>query len=239
MVGFYKSKHHFNMHCKARRLALQGMLAVGLGLGGGGSAMATQKVSITSKAQKAQKAPTVLVLGDSLSAEYGIAAGSGWVALLGKRLADKKIPARIVNSSISGETTSGGVSRLPALLQLHRPNVLIIELGANDALRGLALSATQANLTTMVNFGQQSGCKVLLVGMQMPPNYGKRYSADFAALFKLVAQQRRTALVPFLLEGVANRPDARDWFQSDGLHPLAKGHPVMLDNIWPALKPLL
>ncbi len=186
-----------------------------------------------------KQVPTVLVLGDSLSAEYGIAAGSGWVALLGKRLAEQRINAKIVNSSISGETTSGGLSRLPSLLQQHRPNVLVIELGANDALRGLALKSTQANLNDMVKQGKQMGAKVLLVGMQVPPNYGKRYSTDFSSLFQQVAKQQRISLVPFLLEGVANRPDAHDWFQNDGLHPLAKGHPLMLNNVWPILKTLL
>jgi acyl-CoA thioesterase-1 len=181
----------------------------------------------------------VLVVGDSLSAEYGIAAGTGWVALLGNRLRNNHKTTRVVNSSISGDTTAGGVSRLSGLLQQHRPQVLVIALGANDALRGLVLKATQANLVAMVKQGQQIGAKVLLVGMQLPPNYGKRYSADFAAVFQQVAQQQRIRLVPFLLKGVADRPDARDWFQSDGLHPLTKAHPIMLNNVWPELLPML
>lgn len=181
----------------------------------------------------------VLILGDSLSAEYGLVRGSGWVALLEARLARQGIAAQVVNASISGETTSGGRTRLPALLKQHRPSHVVIELGANDALRGLPIRSTQDNLDAMAQASQASGAKVLLVGMQVPPNYGKRYSEDFAAVFGRVAQDRKAALVPFLLKGVADRTDAREWFQGDGIHPQAKAHPVMLDNVWSGLKPLL
>jgi acyl-CoA thioesterase-1 len=181
----------------------------------------------------------VLIVGDSLSAEYGLVRGAGWVALLEARLAQQKNATRIVNASISGETTSGGRTRLPALLKEHQPTHVVIELGGNDALRGFSVRSTQDNLSAMVQACQAAGAKVLLVGMQVPPNYGKRYSDDFAAVFARVARERQIALVPFLLKGVADRADAREWFQPDGIHPLAKAHPVMLDNVWRELKPLL
>lgn len=195
--------------------------------------------SVGNAAATAATTSTILVMGDSLSAEYGLARGTGWVALLEKRLQAEKVSAQVVNASISGETTAGGVTRLPALLTQHRPSVVVIELGANDALRGFALSATQGNLTTMVKASKTAGAKVVLVGMQVPPNFGKRYTEDFAGLFPKLAQAEASALVPFFLKGVADRPDARDWFQADGMHPNAKAHPVILGNMWPALKPLL
>ncbi|MBP9064217.1 MAG: arylesterase [Aquabacterium sp.] len=187
----------------------------------------------------AAPAPAILILGDSLSAEYGLKRGSGWVALLTQRLQRERIAARVVNASISGETTSGGRTRLPALLKQHRPRFVVIELGANDALRGLPLRSSRENLSTMVAAAQAQGAQVVLVGMQMPPNYGKRYADDFARLFDEVAKAQRCALVPFFLQGVADRADARDWFQADGIHPLEKAHPIMLDNVWKVLKPLL
>lgn len=183
--------------------------------------------------------PVVLVVGDSLSAEYGIARGAGWVALLDKRLKAERLRASVVNASVSGDTTSGGRSRLPALLQRHRPAVVVIELGGNDALRGLPLDMTRANLTTMAQASKAAGARVLLVGMQVPPNYGKAYADDFAALFPEVAKATGSALVPFLLKGVADGPDAAKMFQPDRIHPVAHAHPRMLDNVWPALKPLV
>jgi acyl-CoA thioesterase I len=181
-------------------------------------------------------AKTILVLGDSLSAEYGLKRGSGWVALLELRLVREGQIAQIINASISGETTSGGRSRLPALLARHRPSHVIIELGANDALRGLPLQATQDNLSQMTQAAQQAGARVLLVGMEMPPNYGQDYAQRFAALYRSVAQARKIALVPFLLKGVADTPDAARLFQSDRIHPTEKAQPFMLDNVWPELK---
>ena len=183
--------------------------------------------------------PRIVVLGDSLSAEYGLVRGSGWVALLEQRLSAEKIAASVINASISGDTTSGGRARLGALLKQHRPTVLVIELGGNDALRGLPLKNTQDNLSAMAQAAQKAGAKVLLLGMQVPPNYGRQYAEQFAQLFVSVAQKNKTALVPFLLKGVADRQDATAWFQADGIHPLAKAHPQMLDNVWPALHPLL
>lgn len=185
------------------------------------------------------KKATILVVGDSLSAEYGISRGSGWVALLEQRLAREKIAAGVVNASISGDTSSGGRSRLPALLQQHRPTHVVIELGGNDALRGLPLAMTRENLAQMARSARAAGARVLLVGMQVPPNYGRRYGDDFAALFGSVATAEKAALVPFLLEGVANAPNAEALFQSDRIHPTEQAHPVMLDNVWPVLAPLL
>ena len=179
------------------------------------------------------------MLGDSLSAEYGLKRGTGWVALLQKRLAEQKLPAMIFNASISGDTTSGGRSRLAALLAQHKPAVLVIELGANDALRGLPLAMTEDNLSRMTEAGQKAGAKVLLVGIQVPPNYGADYSRKFAALYQTVAQAHKAALVPFMLKGVADSADSMRLFQADRIHPKEQAHPVILDNIWPELKKLL
>lgn len=183
--------------------------------------------------------PTVLVVGDSLSAEYGLKRGSGWVALLENRLAAEKIRARVINASISGDTTSGGRSRLPALLAQHRPDVVVIELGGNDALRGLPLAMTEANLAQMTQAAQQAGARVLLVGMQVPPNYGADYSRRFAGLFATVARERKAVLVPFLLKGVADGDDGTAQFQADRIHPKASAHPRILANVWPELRKLL
>jgi acyl-CoA thioesterase-1 len=183
--------------------------------------------------------PTILVVGDSLSAEYGLKRGSGWVALLSARLAQAKSAANVVNASISGDTTSGGRSRLPGLLVQHKPQIVVIELGGNDALRGLPLSMTRDNLTAMTQAAKGAGAKVLLVGMQLPPNYGRQYGEEFAGLFGVVAKAEGTAIVPFLLKGVADGPQADSLFQADRIHPKEAAHPTMLDNVWPALKPLL
>ena len=182
---------------------------------------------------------TLLVLGDSLSAEYGLPRGSGWVTLLGQRL-DKEHPGwHVVNASISGETTSGGRARLPALLSRHRPDLVVIELGGNDALRGLSLSQTREHLQAMVQASRSAGAKVLLLGMQMPPNYGADHAARFAALYREVALQFKTGLVPFFLSAIAERPDIAEWFQPDRIHPTVKSQPLMLDTVWPELKKLL
>lgn len=182
---------------------------------------------------------TVLVVGDSLSAEYGLKRGSGWVALMEQRIASEKMSAKVINASISGDTTSGGRSRLAALLQTHQPTVLIIELGANDALRGLPLQMTHDNLLAMTRSAQAAGAKVLLIGMEMPPNYGPDYSRRFAATYTEVAQKSKAALVPFLLKNVADGPDALRLFQNDRIHPLEAAHPVILDNVWPTLKKMM
>ena len=175
----------------------------------------------------------ILVVGDSLSAEYGLRRGAGWVALLEKRLSDEKMAAQVVNASVSGDTTSGGRARLPALLARHQPTHVVIELGGNDALRGLPVSSTEDNLS------QMAGAKVLLIGMQVPPNYGAEYSGQFAGTFARVASKYKVALVPFLLKGVADGPDAERLFQADRIHPREEAQPVMLENVWPLLKRLL
>lgn len=180
--------------------------------------------------------PVLLVIGDSLSAGYGLDTGSGWVALLQARLHDKGLDWRVVNASISGETTAGGMQRLPALLQRDHPALVLIELGGNDALRGLSLAATQSNLRSMVSACQYFGARVLLVGMRIPPNYGPAYTRGFEAIFPRVARLQHVPLVPFLLSDVVDHPD---WFQSDNIHPTAKAQPVMLDTVWPVLEPLL
>jgi acyl-CoA thioesterase-1 len=179
---------------------------------------------------------TVLVLGDSLSAEYGLMRGSGWVPLLEKKLKSENIDAQIINASISGETTSGGAARLPALLDRHKPDIVVIELGGNDALRGLPLTATEANLSSMVAASQKADARVLLVGMQIPPNYGRDYAQKFAAIYARIAKAKKTELVPFLLEVVADRPQL---FQGDRIHPTAEAQPIILNNVWPHLKPML
>lgn len=184
-------------------------------------------------------APVILVLGDSLSAEYGLKRGEGWVALMEQRLASQKIAARVINASISGDTTSGGRSRLPALLAQHKPGIVIIELGGNDALRGLPAPMTEDNLNEMVVASRKTGAKVLVVGMQVPPNYGTDYSKRFAAMFGKVATDQKAGLVPFLLKGVGDLKDPLSMFQADRIHPKAQAHPVMLDNVWPELKKLL
>jgi acyl-CoA thioesterase-1 len=185
----------------------------------------------------AHSAPkTVLVLGDSLSAEYGLTRGSGWVALLEQKLKAEKIDATIVNASISGETTSGGRTRLPALLAQHHPALVVIELGANDALRGLPLAAAEANMRAMVELARKNKAQVLLVGMRMPPNYGRDYTERFFGMYKTVATQLKAPLVPFMLEGVAEKPAL---FQADRLHPTAQAHPAILANIWPKFLPLV
>ena len=187
----------------------------------------------------AARTHTILVVGDSLSAEYGLKRGEGWVALLQQRLKRQKIPAQVVNASISGDTTSGGRSRLPALLAQHKPDVVVIELGGNDALRGLPLEMTRQNLAAMVEAAQQAGARVLLVGVQLPPNYGADYTSRFAALFGDVARAHRAAVVPSIMAGFGDDADSQRWFQADRIHPVAQAHPRMLDNVWPALKKLL
>lgn len=188
---------------------------------------------------QAAKTPHILIVGDSLSAEYGLARGTGWVSLLEQKLKTEQSPATVTNASISGETTFGGRTRLPALLKQHQPSVVVIELGGNDALRGLPLAGTLDNLRAMTQAAQNAGAKVLLLGMQMPPNYGKKYAQDFEQLFAQVANERKATLLPFFLKGVADAPNPTALFQADRIHPTAAAQPVMLDNVWSLLRPLL
>lgn len=178
----------------------------------------------------------ILVLGDSLSAEYGLPRGTGWVALLQKQLATEKPHVEVVNASISGETTSGGRSRLAALLQKHQPTHVVIELGGNDALRGLPVKMTQDNLQTMTRLAQGAKAQVLLLGMQMPPNYGPDMAKQFEAVYTQVAKTQKVALVPFFLKGIGDDPEPLKWFQADRIHPNEAAQARMLANVWPTLK---
>jgi acyl-CoA thioesterase I len=209
-------------------------IAASLTLGFAGLCAAQTKATTTPP-----RTPTLLVLGDSLSAEYGLKRGTGWVALMEQRLARENISAKVVNASISGDTTSGGRSRLAALLAQHRPTLVVIELGGNDALRGLPLPMTQDNLLAMTQAAQAAGAKVLLVGMQVPPNYGQDYAKRFSQVFVAVARTTKAGLVPFLLKGVADGPDATRLFQPDRIHPLEAAQPTMLNNVWPSVVKLL
>ena len=181
-------------------------------------------------------AASILVLGDSLSAEYGIARGKGWVALLSAKLQVERPDVNVINASISGDTTAGGRSRLPGMLNQVRPVLVVIELGGNDALRGLDLQSTQNNLEAMVEACRAVNARVVLVGMQIPPNYGPDYSAKFSVMFANVAKKYKTGLVPFFLKGIADVPEAAQRFQADRIHPKAEAHPRMLANVWPEIK---
>jgi len=181
-------------------------------------------------------AQAVLVVGDSLSAAYNIDIKSGWVALLEQRLAQRQPPYKVINASISGDTTAGGLARLPTLLKRYRPNVVVVELGGNDGLRGLSPDQAKRNLASMISRAQSAGAKVLLLGIKLPPNYGTRYTERFQTIYREVATERRVPLVPFVLDGVAG--DA-DLMQADGIHPNARGQPRILENVWQRLQPLL
>ena len=187
-------------------------------------------------ADKGKGGPVLLVVGDSLSAEYGLSRGTGWVQLLADRLRDSGSDYRVVNASISGETTSGGRSRLPALLKEHRPRIIVLQLGANDGLRGLPLGVMRDNLAAMIREAQAAGVQVLLVGIRVPPNYGRDYSERFAATYAALAREFKVRLVPFLLEGFA---ESLELFQADRIHPTAEAQPRILDNVWPVLRPML
>lgn len=190
-------------------------------------------------------AKRLLVVGDSLSAEYGLERGTGWVALLGQKLQETKDQVgsmgsvEVINASISGDTTSGGRARLAALLERHKPSHVIVELGGNDALRGLPLAQTEDNLSAMARMARQAGAKVMLLGMQVPPNYGRSYAEGFTGLYAKVARSEHTALVPFFLAGIADDHEPLRWFQADRIHPIQAAHPKLLATIWPTLKPWL
>ncbi|MBP0632770.1 MULTISPECIES: arylesterase [unclassified Cupriavidus] len=181
-------------------------------------------------------APALLVLGDSLSAEYGITRGTGWVTLLQDRLRQERFDYNVVNASISGETTIGGKTRLPDLLSRHKPAIVVVELGANDALRGLPLQTTESNLRQIVSSAQKAGAGVLLVGMRIPPNYGQDYTEKFFSLYPKLASEFKVRLVPFFLDKVMAR---QDWFQPDRIHPTAEAQPALLETVWPQLRPML
>jgi len=187
-------------------------------------------------AQPTTSATRILIVGDSLSAEYGLARNTGWVEQLNLALTKTLTPSTVINSSISGDTTSGGLARIDAALKQHQPTIVIVELGANDALRGLPLTLTQKNLTEMIARSQAIGAKIVLVGMQIPPNYGREYADGFKNMFSNIATQTGSALVPFLFEGFA---DKRQYFQADGIHPNESAQRLMLETVRLALDPLL
>lgn len=189
---------------------------------------------VTSIYSWAQANPVILVLGDSLSAEYGLPRGTGWVSLLEEQLAKDKSPWTVLNASISGETSSGGLTRLPKLLSQKKPGIVLIELGANDALRGLPVSDTERNLSKMIQMSKKSGAKVLLCGIQIPSNYGQTYTTQFKKLYPQLAKQEQIELLPFFLEGVATKPE---FFQADRLHPNVQAQSIIFKNVWGSMAP--
>ncbi len=196
-------------------------------------ALVSQGFGVSAQAAKAAR---ILVVGDSLSAEYGLTRGTGWVNLLQQKLLQERPGTEVVNASISGDTTSGGRSRMPALLQKHQPTHVIIELGGNDALRGLPLGMTQDNLQAMTRLAKSAGAQVLLLGMQMPPNYGPEMTRQFAAVYSQLAKSQGTGLVPFFLQGVGDDVEPLKWFQADRIHPNEAAQARLLANVWPQLK---
>ena len=204
-----------------------------------GALMASANANLPSVGQGAQSAPTVLIVGDSLSAEYGLARGTGWVQRMSQQAIQEKISINLVNASISGDTTSGGVSRLAALLQQHRPQVLIIELGGNDALRGLSLTMTENNLRRMALAGKNAGSKVMLVAIQVPPNYGEKYRQQMDAIYLKVAKETGSQLNQQFLKGVADDADPLKFFQADKIHPNEAAQMLIMKNVWPQLKKML
>ena len=186
--------------------------------------------------QPAAAKPVIAVLGDSLSAEYGLPRDTGWVALLRQRLTSERIDYSVANASISGDTTSGGLARLPLVMQRMKPSIVIVELGANDALRGVPLTTTESNLRAIVDQIRKGHAQPVLVGMYVPPNYGPDYTRKFHGLYGQLSTELHVPLVPFLLAGLADKPNL---FQSDQMHPNQQAQPLLLDNVWPTLKPLL
>ena len=180
--------------------------------------------------------PTILVLGDSLSAGYGVELSKGWVDLLEQRLAEKKLPYRVVNASVSGDVSRSGLTRLPAALERYRPAIVMLELGGNDGLQGLPLRQLEENLAAMIELSRKAGAQVVLAGMHIPPNYGPRYSQGFHEVFENLAERYGIPLIPFLLEGVGGHPEL---MQADGVHPRAEAQPKILENVWVVLEPLL
>jgi len=197
---------------------------------------AASAADATPQARQDPARPAIVVLGDSLSAGYGIKIQQGWVNLLAQRLASEGYGYRVVNASVSGETTQGGLARLPRALETHKPAIVIVELGGNDGLRGLQLAASRDNLAKIIEKARSAKAQVLLVGMMIPPNYGPRYGEDFRKMFSDLAGKYSLAFVPFLLDQIALNPEL---MQADGIHPNSAGQPQILKNLWPELKPLL
>ena len=218
------------MHSRfLNNVAVKGLLAFSL--------IVTALVALPASAKLKNAAPqTIVVFGDSLSAGYGLEQNQGWVKLLTIRLSQQKLPFTVVNTSISGETTSSGLARFSQMLATHKPNIVILELGANDGLRGLPVAEMRNNLTAMIKQAKAANIPLLLVGMKIPPNYGKKYTQDFSETYPLLAKQHTVKLVPFFLDGIAGQ---RHLIQDDGLHPLAAAQPQLLNNVWPVLNSMM
>ena len=215
-------------------------LVVGLFCAGFCSVSSASENSPSVKASQSDTSgKVVLIVGDSLSAEYGLTRGTGWVNLMSQQAAKESVKVKFVNASISGDTSSGGVSRLPQLLSAHKPHLLVVELGGNDALRGLSMNMTQQNLITMAREGKKSGAKVLIVGMQVPPNYGANYTQQMAQTYQKVSQETGAELNNQFLKGIADDPDPLRWFQPDRIHPNEGAQSLMVKNIWPQMKKML
>jgi acyl-CoA thioesterase-1 len=215
-------------------------LVVGLFCAGFCSVSSASENSPSVKASQGDTSgKVVLIVGDSLSAEYGLTRGTGWVNLMSQQAAKESVKVKFVNASISGDTSSGGVSRLPQLLSAHKPHLLVVELGGNDALRGLSMNMTQQNLITMAREGKKSGAKVLIVGMQVPPNYGANYTQQMAQTYQKVSQETGAELNNQFLKGIADDPDPLRWFQPDRIHPNEGAQSLMMKNIWPQMKKML
>jgi len=198
--------------------------------------VAAHAASPAANAAPASSKPNIVVLGDSLSAEYGLPRDTGWVALMRERIAQQRLDYSVANASVSGDTTSGGRARLPALLTRLKPAIVVVELGANDALRGVPIATTEQNLRAIIAGAQQAKAKVVLIGMYVPPNYGLDYTQKFHAMYGTLAKELHLPLVPFLLAGMEDQPDQ---FQDDQKHPNQGAQPKLLDNVWPVMKPLL
>lgn len=193
-------------------------------------------VSVATVGSAEEDGGVLLVFGDSLSAAYRMDQQDGWVALLQQRLDEQDLSIQVVNGSVSGETTAGGLARLPAMLEAHQPDIVILELGGNDGLRGLPVTSIRQNLERMIQMSQQTGAEVILAGIQIPPNYGPRYTGPFYAQYEELANQYDLVLIPFLLDGIAEQPAL---MQDDGIHPTAEAQPMIVDIVWPVLQDLL
>ena len=231
-MGFTAGRGGFSAGRLLQILTFTGLVLFSLLICG----LSAPSASASAETVTTDSTPTLLVLGDSISAGYGLSAGQGWVDLLRQRLQQQDYPHKVVNASISGETTQGGLTRLPELLRQHKPDLVLLELGGNDGLRGLPLQLMRNNLSRMIDLSRQAEATPVLLGIQLPPNYGRRFTTAFAAVFPQLAEQKQVPVVPFILDKIAIYPQL---MQDDGIHPKAQAQRQLLDNIWPTLEPLL